>query len=168
MKKWLLVLSVLLIVLIACIYIFIPSDFHIQRTATFNVPDGAVKRLMIDNSNQWKKWWPGVTDTNHDHSSLGSYRYNNSTYTISDIKYNSLTLNIHKNGFLASGSLILIPGKTDSSYIQWDIKFSTPSNPLKKVQAYFTAKKLNYEMYAILSAARSFFSFRLFCRISRG
>jgi hypothetical protein len=158
MRKWWLGLLLLLIILIACIYIFIPSHFHIHRTATFNAPDGAVKRLLIDNSNHWDKWWPGTSDTSRKNPSLGSYSYKNSTYTISDIKYNSLTLSIHINGFQASGSLILMPGKTDSSYLQWDAEFLSPSNPFKKVQAWFAAKKLRNEMNAILDTAKSFFS----------
>lgn len=158
MKKWWLVLLLLLSIGIACIYILIPSRFHIQRTVTFNAPDGTVKRLLINNSRHWDKWWPGSIDTSNKHSSLGKYHYKNSTYTISDIKYNSFTFSILKNGFTASGSCILIPGKPDSSYLQWDAEFLSSSNPFKKVLAYFTAKKLNNEMDAILNAAKSYFS----------
>jgi len=51
---------------------------------------------------------------------LGRYIYKNSTFTVSDIKFNSLGFTININGFQATGSLILIPGNPDSSHLQWD------------------------------------------------
>src|ERR1700755_1501609 len=91
MKKWMFV-SVL-IVLIACVYIFIPSRLIISKIIKGNTSVNAAHRYLLDTS-QWHKWWPR----------------DQPEYTITGVFYNEVRFRISNDGDTSAGGALRIGG----------------------------------------------------------
>ncbi len=58
MKKWGLFFAAVVIIILACIYLFIPSTLLIKRLNAVNCRSGAAFPTISKDSN-WARWWPG-------------------------------------------------------------------------------------------------------------
>ena len=65
MKKWLIGLTVIILLLVVCSYVFIPERINISEEVLVNCTPGGAMRILID-ENKWKKWWPGNNSTDPD------------------------------------------------------------------------------------------------------
>src|ERR1700730_2174829 len=62
MKKWFAGLTVLLILLVTCLYIFIPGKLAVSRMIAINATRNGALRCLSDKAN-WEKWWPSKDST---------------------------------------------------------------------------------------------------------
>jgi hypothetical protein len=156
MKKWLIVILVLLAVLIASVYLLIPNIISVNQALSINANQYGLHRSLFDENN-WAKWWPG-SPVPVKTGSLGDYDYKGRTYSIDDKKVSSLLISITKKDILAVTSLNFIATGLDSTKLDWEAKMPTSYNPVKRLQAYFRAKQIKEDMQAILEKMQSFFS----------
>jgi effector-binding domain-containing protein len=147
MKKWLLILAVLIIVL-SSIYIFIPARISITESVPVTATqEGSIRMLSIPQN--WYKFWPGgVGMQTHSAGSQikpdTSFYYTSGEYNfyIKKILYNAIELTIERNKDSIESSMYLLPYQVDSFKLQWTALLPYTNNPIKRVQNYFTAKKL--------------------------
>ena len=71
MKKILITLVLLLVLVLAAVYLFIPGKIKIETSISLNAALPGVSRSLMDENN-WKKWWPGES----------VFNYNKQTYSI--------------------------------------------------------------------------------------
>jgi hypothetical protein len=151
MKKWLIACVLILILLAGSVYVFTPVMVHVRERVIIPTTTNSLKRILFTPHANWNNWWPGDT-TGH------AYRYNNASYALSDIKFNSLIITVQKNKLHAVTSIDLIPVTADSSELVWQADIPVSYNPLTRLQRYRQAKRLGRDIKAILAAIQSHFS----------
>jgi effector-binding domain-containing protein len=149
MKKWLLILLAVLIIVFSSIYIFIPARISITESAPVTATqEGTIRMFSIPQN--WYKFWPGgVVMTRRSAGSLikpdTSYYYTSGEYNfyIKKILYNSIEFTIETNKDSIESAMYLLPYQVDSFQLQWTALLPYTNNPIKRVQNYFTAKRLS-------------------------
>lgn len=148
MKKRLLIILALLIIVIACIYIFIPASLNITESVPVTATQEGTIR-MFSNRENWYKFWsagsainaqPGGSLLKPDSSIFcASGGYN---FYIQKILFNSVELTIEKNRDSIESVLYILPYQVDSFKLQWTALFPSTNNPIKRIQNYISCKKL--------------------------
>jgi effector-binding domain-containing protein len=157
MKKWLLILLAVLIILVSCIYIFIPSSITVAESVPVTATQQGTLR-MFGSRQSWKMIWPGDftmtyrTDSlegNHDtsfaYTSLGFHFY------IKKLLYNAIEFTIERNEDSIKSTLYTLPYQVDSLKLQWTALFPSTNNPIKRLQNYITAKRLTRTFQFVLN-----------------
>lgn len=152
MKKWLLTLLLLIIILIAGIYIFIPSKITITRSVPVTATQEGTLRFLSSLPN-WKKFWPGTSGGSSDASQ--SYSFAGYNFFLKRVLYNAIELNIEKNRDSIETGMYIIPFQLDSFRLQWTAILPPTNNPVKRVQQFFTSRKLSAVFQDILDSMGS-------------
>jgi hypothetical protein len=156
MKKWPIAILILLLLLVASTYIFIPNIISVNKSMPINVTQQGLQRNLFDEKT-WTKWWPGSSGAT-DNDSLSSFIFNGYTYTISGKNIFSLPISITQKDTLAITTLTFVSTRLDSTQIYWQAAIPTSYNPLKRLQIYFKAKQISNDMMTILEKIQSFYS----------
>lgn len=149
MKKALIVLLTVLTIILIAIYVFIPSSININKSVSVDNNIKAVYRCFSDYGN-WHKWWPQNSGTKQVFSLDGN------TYSI---KYNSavsIFIDIQAGSLLIPSSINFLPDANNNARLNWNAEIQTSSNPFKRVQLYFAAKKAAGQMSDILKRMSEF------------
>jgi hypothetical protein len=155
MKKWLMVLLITLIGFIAAVYLFIPNKIIVSQDIAVKVNREGLYRNLSDEDN-WNKWWPG-NKTGPDGSGHYNLGFNNAVYKVEDRTTLSFIVLI-QDGPEVKTELTLIAKNPDSSELHWQASLPATYNPLKRLQIYFKAKKINEDLAFLLKKMQSFFS----------
>ena len=94
MKRIIVAIGILLTLLIASIYIFIPQKLKISSAIKYEVNGEGLFRFLLADSN-WGKWWPGKISTTQDSKKI--FSYSEYDYSIKEVLYHSLELTLSKN-----------------------------------------------------------------------
>lgn len=150
MKKWLSALAVIIVLLVAGIYIFIPSNITTTHYIKSRATAGATQRFLTQKEN-WRAWWPGTTD--HD----SSFTYKNYTFipTIPPIP-NRININITNPSDSFPGYITILALSKDSVALAWESMIETSSNPFHRLQSYNESKRVRTAMTEILDSLRVF------------
>lgn len=149
MRKWLLIIGIVLAAAVAGIYIFIPSRLHIiQRTPIQCTTTGAYRTLA--NTTKWKDWWPDSTDAAH------IPLFAQSKFAITDILNNTIAVRIDYEGASIISSLHILPTGVDSTTLRWECSLATSNNPILRVQRYLYALVLKKELAALSNHFKAF------------
>jgi hypothetical protein len=155
MKKWLLVLFVILIIAIAAVYLFIPRNISVTQSAPVTATQEGVLRYLSDTTG-WKKFWPGTTGKNKDGTIFYSYKGYN--FFLEKIMYNSVDLTIERNKDSIKTVLFFIPFQLDSFKLQWTVLIQSGANPFKRIQGHFTGRKIDRILGNLLQQMAATFS----------
>ena len=150
MKKWLIVLLVLVGLGIGAVYIFIPSSLKIVRFTKVKVNSKAFARNFTD-VNNWNAWWPSRKN-----NSSKTFTLNNRAYSVVEERLSSFAIAIRQDDSLKS-ELIFIPISNDSITLTWNTRTASSNNPLARLQTYFSAKSLAKDMDEILQALQNYY-----------
>jgi hypothetical protein len=153
MKKWLIGVTVIILLLVVCSYVFIPERIKISEEVLVNCTPGGAMRILTD-ENRWKKWWPRNNSTNHNNRS--SFKYDGYTYNIDEKLYNAINVTAYNQNSNFKSKIFIIPLTTDSITIRWQSEFLTSTNPFKRIQEYRQAAELKNNMDDILKNLHSF------------
>ncbi len=157
MKKWLISLFILLFVSFGLIYIFIPGEISINSQASIKFARSGLERTLFNDDN-WKKWWPHNSE-NEPKDSLGpGLLFNSYQYKIQGKKTSSILIDINKNNTVINSSLNLFYENKNNAILEWNGLMHTSNNPMKKLRAYFEAKKIEKDLKSILNEIKTFFS----------
>lgn len=150
MKKWLIGILILLALLIAFIYFYIPSSLHLNSNRSFPVNSSGFHRNIM-NANNWEKWWPGekVND---------AYVYNDIEYRMVDKLINAVVIKISSTNLLDTSLLNIIHSGGDSITVLWEAKTESPNSPFNRIGKYFTAVKIDKDMDFLLDKMISYYS----------
>jgi hypothetical protein len=141
MKKFFAVLLLFIVVAIACIYIFIPSNITVSAITLANAPVGSVYRYM-NNENTWRE----------------KFATDNSLFkqcTINSTVQNAVDVTLHNNNDTINTKLILIFPGGDSTIIHWDCSLAAGMNPFSRLHAYTKAVEIKKNMDSILYKLKS-------------
>jgi hypothetical protein len=145
MKKTLTGLVLLLVLLVAAVYLFIPGKLSMEATVTINAPLPGVYRSLADNNN-WSKWWPGPTPST----------YNNQTYFTREKIYNLIEIDISSNKDTINSRMNLISIKGNSMTLDWNADQVSSANPFKRLLQYRDAVATKKNMNDILQRMKTF------------
>lgn len=150
MKKRVLGFSLLLIIIIAAVYFFIPGTKNesIQTLVTCN--DAGIMRIIINESN-WQKWWPG------EKKSDSIYSFKNTTYKINKVLLNGFDATVYTDNDSAKANLQVLNAGMDSSLLIWGFSTPAPVNPFKKLLHYFGQSSINSNIESLTKELKKHF-----------
>src|SRR5579872_5519229 len=131
MKKWSLIIGIVLLVAVACIYIFIPETLTIARVVPASCKSDAVATVISKDSG-WARWLPA------------GERERGFQYHVAAVYYNSVDIGIltPQQRELSSRLNIIPIGKQDSSLLHWECQLPAGINPIGRVRRYAEAKEI--------------------------
>ena len=145
MKKILITLVLLLVLVLAAVYLFIPGKIKIETSISLNAALPGVSRSLMDENN-WKKWWPGES----------VFNYNKQTYSIRSKISSVLNIDIYSGKDTVTSRLVLVPIENDTMTIGWHAELMTSSNPFTRFSQYRHAKATKKNMNKILQSMKAF------------
>lgn len=143
MMKWLIGTGLILIVVLACVYIFIPPTLTVSRVAIVKCNAEGAFRVLGQDSN-WKKWWSGEMEE------LDGLRI--------DAKYYPhivLTAG-HKGDSLPGDLFLLNLGRMDSIALQWRFSLQAGNDPVSRVRGYYRAVDVRKKMIVVLGKMKAY------------
>ncbi len=158
MKKWIIILLCLLALVIAGVYIFIPSELSIKKEMIVGAnPQGVYRTLS--NEDNWIKWLPGKKkETSRQERRDTPFNYNGYGFHVNKRTPHALEILLSNSDSILSSALLILPLNVDSSGLKWKASIITGSNPFKKIRGYFQAKKIAGNMGDVLTAMKLFLS----------
>lgn len=154
MKKLWLLLLFLIIIGLACIYIFIPSKITIVKVVNISCNINSTQRFLTSNTG-WHKWFPTGRE-NEKTKTDNIYKYKNNSFIIPKFSSNGIPVLINHNEKLFKGVINIIPLLKDNVAIQWESEMPRTINPIAMLRNYANAKKLYNDMGDILKSLKSF------------
>lgn len=154
MKKTALIILGLVAVFLAAVYLLIPSRVNISVSKNLPVNKQALYRNLADQK-KWANWWPG--EKTGDSSSL-VYQLNGFNYQLHDIKVLSLPVNIKGNGLMYQAEFLFFPINPDTSKIEVIGSIPMPMNPISRIKAFLSAKKLRKDIDGLFNAMGTYYS----------
>jgi hypothetical protein len=152
MKKRLIAIVVILVVLFGSIYLFIPNYVSINHQISVSANSQGLRRNLFA-ENSWSTWWPGKSS-----DSAGHWIYKDNTYFITEKGVSAMFIAIRKKDFATLTSLTIAGERLNSTNMFWEARVPTSYNPLKRLQIYLNARKLNDDMKTILEKMKTHFS----------
>ena len=125
MKKILMGIVLLAILLLVCIYLFIPAKSTVSATTRIHAALPAVSRMLSDDNN-WKKFWPGTTP----------FKFNDQIFSIKAKYFSAFRIDIISEGTTINSGLQLISEKSDSLSLAWNAEYESTSNPFRRLSQY--------------------------------
>jgi len=150
MRKWILVLIVLVLV-IASFYWLVPAHARIQQKQSIAVNARAFSREIL-NEQTWEQWWP------RKERSKGAFEYNGNTFRLVEKKFSSLVIAISKGGDSIRTELVFIPFANDSMELTWSGVSPAVASPVQRFQKLLWAREVNSDIGILLEKIRSFYS----------
>lgn len=154
MKRWIAIILILLMIVLVCIYVFVPNRISISKTCFVKANrEGLMRKLY--NEKQWQLWWPGGINQGN---AQKNFVYKSSSFTIDKLTIGSVLISISYNDTATASALNLVPKNTDTTQIFWTSELPASYNPLKRLQLFFAAKKIASNMDSILGKIQLHFS----------
>lgn len=129
MKKWIFFFCLILLVLTASVYFFIPAKQSFSYATIITNTKEGTSRILLD-KDKWQSWWPGHKENDT------VYSYKNYNYRIKKIMLNSLDITIFNTADSSKGSLQITESGTDSAELIWTSTFKFSANPLERLIQY--------------------------------
>lgn len=149
MRKWLAALIVLLLI-IFCVYWFIPGKTNIHQKLVVPVNTKAFAREIL-NEHKWQQWWPGKK------IAATRFEYNGNTYALQEKKLSSLMITISSGTDSIFTELIFLPVQHDSIELSWNGN-EAGANFIKSIQHASRIKHLKSDIDFLLQKINSFYS----------
>lgn len=154
MKKWLLLLTLLLLTGTIYIYLWLPS----RKKVAVTIPVSATlsnTTIFLGDEEKWEQWWPDddVPDTV---LNKREFICNGYGYRISRTLHGVIEIDISKGTRTMGSSIVLTPYTVDSVELNWNVFFPETSNPISRVQYNTTAKNVQECITTILEALARF------------
>ena len=157
MKKLLLTIFVLVLLLVAGIYIFIPAKLEFGKAIYIHANRNITSRYIADQA-KWVKWWPAdnpdILATKENEES--TYTFKNYHYTIVREALGGTSILIKYNGKKINSFLHLIALKPDSVVAEWKGELKETNNPVARLNNYFLALRVKENISEILQNVKTF------------
>jgi len=150
MKKWILLICLLIVVIIFSTYLFIAGTQTYSFKTVVKVSENATSRLML-NKERWLEWWPG------DKSNTPVFNYKNYHYSIDSIFLNSFGLTVFDDKDTVRGNLQIIPVTIDSTRLQWTSQFHFSANPFQRLAQYSRSRNIHSNIQNLLTEVSAYF-----------
>ena len=145
MKKILIGLILTIALVLAAVYLFIPSKIKIEASVSLNAALPGVLRTLENDSN-WKRWWPGETP----------FAYNEQSYFVRGNIFNVFDIDIYTDKDTFNSQIKLVFVKTNTMTILWNAEQVNSHNPFKRIAQLRQAKETEKNMKVILQSLEAF------------
>ncbi|MBN8838001.1 MAG: GyrI-like domain-containing protein [Sphingobacteriia bacterium] len=148
MKKWIGLLVILLILLLAGVYVFIPATLKVSCVRYVTCYHGSVQKFITD-----PKWFNDflLKSTNTKESDINGKDF---SYKLTNTFSNLTEINIHANNIDVMSHLLSFSVYLDSSAIQWSAEIKTGNNPISRITTYYKAVSLKKSMEGLISTLK--------------
>ena len=150
MKKWLVIIGLLIIAFIVAVSFFIPSSESFTYASSVKCPQEAATRFLI-NKNKWQQWWPGEKKDEH------LYMYKNYEYRVNKIMLNAVDITVSDSKDSVRGLLRIVSDTGMLTKLQWNSTFEFSSNPFTKLSGYFQTKNIKSNIAGLVEDSKLFF-----------
>ncbi|MEQ1675708.1 MAG: GyrI-like domain-containing protein [Chitinophagaceae bacterium] len=154
MKRILLVISAILVLLLSAIYLLIPGRISLSQSQNLPINRQALYRNLADEK-KWLLWWPGVKKED---GAVQSFLLNGFQYKLHDVKVLSLPIDISGKNVSVPAELIIIAINPDSVNVQLNGSIATSYNPITRVKAFFTARKIKKDITTVLQSIGTYYA----------
>lgn len=142
MKKWLFAAAGAVVLLLCFVYLFIPSPLSVVVVMPAKCNVDATDRLFRDAAYR-SRWWPD--DRN------GEFRF-----AITGLYRRMIEVKIDDGHLSIPSRLSVFPKvRIDSSVLQWEMKLSSPLNPVRRIERYREVSRIAAEMNSILARIKA-------------
>lgn len=145
MKKWIVFILLFIILLLAGIFLFIPSNTKIKGNKQIAANLNAASRHLL-NYAQWASWWPG--------DSL--LHLNDHHYLVKPVAMDVTEVTISGNKNITPGYIKFYPVSNDTISIVWQFELPGTSHPIERVKNYFYARALKDDVLLIIKSMANF------------
>ncbi len=149
MRKIIVGLVVFVLLVIGAAYLFIPNIIKLKSNIGIDATRTGLNRMLLDKANV-AKWWPGKISND-------SFYLNDFVYAIHNSNISVMPIFIADKNVSISTSLFLIEMRTDFTNLEWVGATVSSYNPVKRIAAYFRAKKIERDMQTILNKMEIFY-----------
>ncbi|MCC6287732.1 MAG: hypothetical protein IT249_07595 [Chitinophagaceae bacterium] len=154
MKKWFVIVIVLIVVAITLVYVIIPSSVSFRSSVSIKTTNSALSRLLQD-KNSICKWWPGSIDSSGIEK---KFSLNNRNYKIVVNNISLLPVIIETNGSKLNSALYMISSQPGNVVLEWVINTPASKHIFSRITQYLQAKNLKQDMQKILENIHRYFS----------
>ncbi|MGN6531928.1 MAG: hypothetical protein ACTHK0_09270 [Ginsengibacter sp.] len=155
MKKLLIIFISICILLLAFVYIIIPSKLEISKVEYINCNVNGAFRVL-SNEKTWYKWWPKDSSSNKKTDTSHLFFYKGYSYHLSEKFYNAIEVPIGDEHAKIESKINIIKLNIDSVVVIWKCQLPTGFNPVSRILKYNEAENLNNNMSEILARLRIF------------
>ena len=152
MKKVLIAVATVVLLFLVFVYFFIPAQLEFQVAKYAVVNPTAAGRVLFTEKN-WQKWWPEPNKVQQPDS---AFYFKNASFTIDRQLYNSVKIDIVREGDTVHSLFNLVPTSADTTQLLWNAIMNTSPNPFKRLKRYWSAKETRQDMGTILSSLTAF------------
>lgn len=145
MKKILVVLTSLLVIAFAAVYLFIPGKVKIYESVPVKATVAGVSRLL-SNDATWHEWWPGEP----------TFDFNGKSYRINGHIFNAFGITIINEKDSLDSRMNLIISDDVSMSIDWSLDLTTGTNPFRRFSQYQKAKEIRKDLNTVLMSLKKF------------
>jgi hypothetical protein len=150
MKKWLVIISGVILAFIGGVYVFIPNVITLKSSIGINTTQKGLQRMLLNNKNV-ANWWPGIINKD-------SFYLNGYSYQIHDNNITLLPIIIENKEISIKSTLFFISIQIDSLNLEWVGQTITFYNPVKRFNAYLEARQINNDMDMVLQKIKQYYS----------
>ena len=154
MKKWVVLLLVILTLTISSIYIFIPATIVISGLSKSETSSEGEYRIISDES-KWHKWWRDAEGKKH--IAGNPFLYNGSRFKITKTGNNAVGIEVDRNGE-KNEVLIHLITFSDSIGAIWRCELPFSNNPFNRIKNYKRAVEIYRDMNGIMKIFSTFAS----------
>jgi len=150
MKKLVFIVVGVLVLSVACVYIFIPRTITVERVEKVGCNAAPIFRIMRDEQ-KWVDWWP-----DRDRATPGAYSYNGYQYRPTKLSYYNVDVSMTGPSSEVTGRISVIPVSKDSTVLQWVCSLPEAENIFERIKYFRLAGSLGSDIGNILSRAAAF------------
>lgn len=156
MNRWLLSGCILLVLLLAALYVFIPSEIEVRKVVPVKCNVEAAARVLAD-SDRWNVWWPGGGGPERSPEGHPVWAYGKGNYAVSQRFLRGAAVAIDDNGLQSPSMITLVPHSgIDSCVLEWSFQRHAAWNPVQRLRDYWTARAIHADMGVILGGLRNY------------
>lgn len=145
-------LIIVLLILFAFIYLFIPSTMKLSVVQTITVPPGALVRCF-NNPDKMEAWWPGDKAVNNGALMYKGMSFRFSNFNITEIQKVAIYMNAQDSLVSATGLSTL--GK-DISLLYWNGVIETGSSPWNRISQYIKGVRIKHAIKTIFTSLSAY------------
>jgi hypothetical protein len=156
MKKPIAAILIFLFIVLACIYLLIPSKILIQQTLTIPTNARGFQRTFLEDR-IWEQWWPEGKIKDTAGMKQTGFLLNSRKYTIVEKRMSSIIL-CADHADSAKAVLYFISPRPDSVKLVLEAEVATSAMPAERVRKYFQSKQLENDLKTLLNKIRTFYT----------
>ena len=147
MKNYLLILLVLLTLIVASIYLFLPQKVEVGKIYDLKGNAAATLRILSDSTRR-ANWWPGTFNKEADRGSV--FKYNDIHFKPGHTYTNGAVIFIKWEEENIESNLTVVPLNSDSVRLIWKCDLPESNHPVRRIKSYYLAKNIRNSMTGIL------------------